>query len=200
MNVNDVVILSNLLGEMGAIKRAAHLPNGENEPDSHHAFSLALISYQIVQGFPELDEHKVVLFALVHDLLEIITGDDNTLHFVDEQLRDKQRREKKALKEFDTLFAKYPEIKNAMYEYDKLDTLEAATVFVLDKACTAWTHHADNGEHARTNMSLNTRADIKKWADVKRDAIKKRLKVAPPAGIMEMYEDSVKALLELYND
>ncbi len=202
MNIQDIVKLSELLGEMGKVKRATHLPNGEPESDSHHSFSLALIAYHIAKHeCPELDADKVMLFALCHDLLEIITGDDDTLHFTAEQHAAKQANEEMALKEFDEIFAKYPELKNAMHEYDGLDTPEAATIFVLDKACTVWTwiHHNDIEFH-KVNRNITTKADVDSWADRQTQKFAKRLKVQPPKAVISVFEESFEALKKHFAD
>jgi 5'-deoxynucleotidase YfbR-like HD superfamily hydrolase len=198
MNIKDVIDLSNLLAEMGRVKRATKLPSGEFESDSHHSFSLTLIAYHIcLQECPQLNINKVVLYALAHDILEIITGDEDTLHYDAKQLAEKHAREKEAFKQFDTLFARYPAIKNAMYEYEKLDTPEAATVFVLDKASTTWTHHADSGAYAR-ECNVVTKADVEAWAERQRKKFATRLRVMPPEKILEIYEASFEALRGLY--
>ncbi len=200
MSIQEIIKLSELLGEMGNVKRATKLPNHEDESDSHHSFSLALISYHIVTAkCPELNANKVMLFALCHDLLEIITGDENTLHYTPEQHAAKHAKEVEAQRVFDEMFANYPELKQAMYDYEKLDTPEAATVFILDKASTTWTHHLHNAEYARAN-NIHTKADVDAWAERQRIKIKSRLKVTPPRAILDMYEESFAALKELYND
>ncbi len=200
MNIDDIVKLSELLGEMGHVKRATKLPNHEDESDSHHSFSLALISYHIAATHcPELDASKVMLFALCHDLLEIITGDENTLHYTPEQHAAKHAKEQAALSEFDEVFAKYPELREAMYQYERLDTPEAATVFVLDKACTTWTHHPHRAEYARRN-NIHTKEDVEAWAERQRVKFSDRLNAEPPKAILEIYEQSFVALKELYNE
>ncbi|HEY0965302.1 MAG TPA: HD domain-containing protein [Candidatus Saccharimonadales bacterium] len=200
MSIQDIIRLSELLGEMGHVKRATKLPNHEDESDSHHSFSLALVSYHIATAeCPELDANKVMLFALCHDLLEIITGDENTLYYTPEQHAAKHAKEQQALGEFDEVFANYPELKQAMYEYEKLDTPEAAMVFVLDKASTTWTHHPHAAKYARAN-NIHSKADVEAWADRQRNKIKARLRVMPPATVMDIYERSFAILKELYDD
>ncbi len=201
MNILEIVKLSELLGEMGRVKRATHLPNGEPESDSHHSFSLALISYHVVVNeCPELDANKVMLFALCHDLLEIVTGDDDTLHFTAEQHASKQAKEQEALKEFDDIFAKYPQLKQAMHDYERLDTPEAATIFVLDKACTTWTwiHHNDLESH-KTNRHVTTIEDVELWSERQTQKFAKRLKVQPPQQILDIYTDSFEELKNHFN-
>jgi len=202
MNIQDIIRLSEMLGEMGQVRRATHLPNGEPESDSHHSFSLALIAYHIVKTeCPELDADKVLLFSLAHDLLEIITGDEDTLHFTQEQHAAKHAREEEAIKEFDEVFSRYPTLLGAMHDYEKLDTAEAATVFVLDKACTTWTwlHHYDMKNHALVR-NITKKADVEKWAERQRTKFKARLKVSPPQPILDTYEESFKALSSLYDN
>ena len=200
MIIQDVIKLSEVLAEMGHVKRATKLPNHEDEPDSHHSFSLALVAYHIaVSDCPELDANKVLLFALTHDLLEVITGDENTLHYTPEQHAAKHAKEQEAMKEFDRVFARYPELKNAMYEYEKLDTPEAATVFVLDKACTTWTHHPHSASYARSNNVL-TKTDVDAWAQRQRDKFEVRLKAQPPQKVLDIFEQSFVALKELYEE
>src|SRR6476646_10133457 len=132
-SIQPIIRLSELLGQMGSVMRATQLPDGSAESDSHHSFSLALVNYHIVCTYcPELDAAKVMLFTLAHDLLEIVTGDEDTLYYTSEQHAAKHAREEAAKTEFDVLFGQYPELKQAMYDYEALDTPEAATVFVLD--------------------------------------------------------------------
>lgn len=200
MSIQDIVKLSELLGEMGNVMRATHLPNGKPEPDSHHSFSLALVAYHVAATeCPELDANKVMLLALAHDLLEIITGDEDTLHYTPEQHEAKQARETEAIAEFDKRFANYPELKSAMHEYERLDTLEAVSVFVLDKACTTWTwlHHPDLEEHSAVR-GIKSKADIENWMSRQQKKFANRLKVQPPAAIMKVYTESFNAMKDLY--
>lgn len=199
MLASNAIKLSEILGEMGSVKRATRLPSGEPESDSHHSFSLALIAYHIVKTeCSELDADKVMLYALVHDLLEIVTGDEDTLHFTPDQHAAKYAREQAAELQFDELFADYPELRNALREYDKLDSPEAATVFVLDKACTTWTHHPDKTTYAR-QRGINTRADVRAWANRQRTKITDRLQVQPPQKIFDIYDQSFQELEDLYD-
>lgn len=63
--IQEILTLSRLLGEFGGIQRATKLPNGDRETDSHHSFSLALISYELARQYaPELGAHKILLYSL----------------------------------------------------------------------------------------------------------------------------------------
>jgi putative hydrolase of HD superfamily len=188
-----------MLGQLDDVKRATRLPSDNQESDSHHSFSLALIAYDICTKYcPELNLEKVLLLALAHDLLELVTGDEDTLHYTAEQMEQKQRREEAASVEFEKLFANYPELKNAVHEYERLDTSEAAAVFVLDKACTTWTHFHDGGKYARSERGLKNRSDIEDWAERARTKTVARLNVQPPQAILDVFEASFEQLANLY--
>ncbi len=198
MSIQEVIRLSELLAEMAEIKRGTKLPSGEFEPDSHHSFSLALIAYHICTSENiQVDIHKVVLFALVHDLLEIITGDEDTLHATEADLHAKHQREESALQEFDGMFSAYPELKQAMYEYEKLDTPEAAAVYVPDKACTTWTHHADKAAYAN-DRGITIGSQVDAWAERQHNRFTTKLNAEPPREIMDVFDASFKALRGLY--
>ena len=195
---DDTIVLAEMLGELGAIRRATLLPNGETESDSHHAFVLAITSMDICKKYcPELDIDKVVRFALIHDLLEIITGDQDTLHLSAEELEEKRLLEERSWDEFATRFEKYPYIVDMLRQYERLDTQEAATVFLLDKACTTWTHFPDHGAYLPTRKIIRTE-DVDMWHDKQWHKFLTRVKVHPPQPIIDIYHasfDKMKAEL-----
>jgi 5'-deoxynucleotidase YfbR-like HD superfamily hydrolase len=49
--VLEIIELSKLLGDFGQIERVTRLPDGRPESDSHHSFSLALISFELATQF-----------------------------------------------------------------------------------------------------------------------------------------------------
>lgn len=200
-DIPSIVTLSDLLAELSNVKRATKLPNGEYETDSHHSFSLALIAYHLCDKYDlKLNREKLLLFALAHDLLEIVTGDEDTLHSTAAQLEAKRQKEEQAMTQFNKLFAQFPGLIGAMHEYEKLDTPEAATIFVLDKACTTWTHFHDEAHHLRTERNIVNSQDVAGWADRQRTKFNARLQVNPPQIILDIYEDSFAELQRFYKD
>lgn len=193
-SVTSLITLSNELAELGTIDRATLLPGGRKETDSHHSFSLALIAYDVCTKYcPELDVNLVVRYALVHDLVEIITGDEDTLSLNHQQLLAKHERELVAWKELQLRLADYPSLLSALKEYEGLDTPEAATVYVLDKACTIWTHFWDEGDNLH-HRGAKTRADIDRWHVTQMEKLHKRLHTLPPQIILDIFTDSHKKM------
>jgi putative hydrolase of HD superfamily len=192
--VESLITLSDELAELGKIDRATLLPGGRNEPDSHHSFSLALIAYDICKKYcPELDADLVVRYALVHDLLEIITGDEDTLRLTHAQLTEKHTREAEAMATLQRRFEQYPALLELLGNYEALDTPEAATVYVLDKTCTIWTHFWDAGANLH-DRGVRTRAGIDTWYRTQQKKLDVRLKVQPPTVILTIFESSYKKM------
>ncbi len=187
---DDVIDLAALLGPFDDIKRVTKLPSGSYESDSHHAFSLAITAYTVATKYcPELDISKVMKFALVHDLLELITGDEPTLHHTHEDHAAKKARELEAALEFKQMFAGYPLILDDVEEYEKLDCPESAFVYVLDKACTVWTHFFDAGANLR-ELGILSRRETDTWFERLQAKISHNLNAQPPQVAYEILEQS----------
>lgn len=196
MKVEELVRLSDLLAKTEDIKRASKLPHGVNESDSHHAFSLELIAYNICMTHAlRLDREKVLTFALVHDLLEIITGDEATLLMSEEELQAKHQREKEAYTDLQDILEDYPSLLKALDDYEMLDTPEAATVFVLDKTCTIWTHFHDQGENLY-NAGIHEKTHIDRWYATQKKKMAIRLKAHPPQVVYDIFESSFLEMRE----
>ncbi len=194
IDVTRAIKLTELLARCQEIKRAITLPHGESETDSHHAFSLALIAMDICKRYKlDVDVDKVVVYALVHDLLEIITGDEPTLMLDDAGLAAKYERERLAEQEFKELLHDYPDILETYDSYERLDTVEAATVFVLDKTCTIWNHFHNDGDTLFEN-GVKSKSDIDMWYERTRNKIIKRLKKEPPEAVNKLFEDSFQKM------
>ena len=161
--VEELIELSKLLGEFGQIKRATRLPNGDQESDSHHSFMLALTAFELARQYaPELDSHKILLYALVHDLPELITGDVVTLHTSPEDLERKAKADALALHEATAKFTVAPHIVAALKDYEAKADDESLFIYWLDKMITIPTHFYDNGANLR-QLGINNQQDIQGW-------------------------------------
>lgn len=161
--IAELIELSKLLGEFGQIKRTVLLPGGEPETDSHHSFALALIAYELARQYaPELNAHKIMLYALVHDLPELVTGDTCTLVISEEQLHQKAQADAMALHEVKKHLKSAPHITDALEAYEAKQDQEALFVYWLDKMITIPTHFLDNGANLRALGVIN-RQGIAAW-------------------------------------
>lgn len=161
--VLEIIELSKLLGDFGQIERATKLPDGRPESDSHHSFSLALISFELATQFaPELDTKKVLLYSLVHDLPELITGDTNTLTATTEVLDWKSQQERAAAAKVRSIFNNAPSILEAIEAYELKKDEESLFVYWIDKMTTIPTHFYDSGKNLRA-LGITNRSDIQQW-------------------------------------
>jgi 5'-deoxynucleotidase YfbR-like HD superfamily hydrolase len=189
-STNKVISLAEILGHFDEIKRATKLPSGVHESDSHHSFSLAITAYSVAkQSCPELDAEKVIIYALVHDLLELVSGDESTLHYDAADHAAKKAREAAAVPLLQKRLKDFPEILEALGAYEQLDQPESAFVYVLDKACTTWTHHFDCGRNLK-DLGIKSRDDIDDWYKRLLAKIESNLVAQPPKIAFVILEES----------
>lgn len=126
------IATSELFDQFARVDRIPRLSNGDRENDVEHSFLLATIATNLAKELrPDLDVDRIRLFSLVHDMLEIKTGDVATFSTSPEEQAEKERREKKAL---DELLTKLPPLEaEALREYEKQDTPEARWTRYVDK-------------------------------------------------------------------
>lgn len=161
--IEEIIGLSRLLGEFGQIKRVTLLPNGDQESDSHHSFSLALIAFELaIQFAPELDTKKILLYSLVHDLPELVTGDTNTLLASSEQLTQKAKHDQDAIEEVRLTLRHATHILDALEAYELKQDDESLFVYWIDKMTTIPTHFYDNGANLQA-LGIHHRGDIEAW-------------------------------------
>lgn len=161
--VVDMIELSRILAEFGQIKRVTLMPNGDFETDSHHSFSLALVAYELASEYAsELNLEKILLYSLVHDLVELINGDMQTLTASTEDLENKAKQDAVDLLEVKQRLKMAPRIIEALEKYEAKEDDEALFVYWLDKVVTIPTHFYDQGANLKA-LGVNNQQDIREW-------------------------------------
>lgn len=198
---NEAIELSRILGEFEEILRVTKLPGGSNESDSHHSFSLALICFDIAKKYlPELDAEKIVMYALVHDLLELVKGDENTLFADDNTHANKLAREKVAIEHLNFKLKAYPHILQLLHDYETKIDKEAAVVYWVDKTANIWTHFPDNGKNLK-ELGMSSKRDIDIWYESVCRKLSKNCQRDVPVIIKDiMHESFLRMRNELISD
>jgi 5'-deoxynucleotidase YfbR-like HD superfamily hydrolase len=197
--VSEIIELSKLLGAFGQIERVTKLPDRRPESDSHHSFSLALISFELAAQFaPELNAKKILLYSLVHDLPELVTGDVNTLLATTEALSLKDQHDRAASAKVRKLFKNAPSILNAIEAYESKEDEESLFVYWIDKMTTIPTHFYDNGENLKA-LGITNRADIQLWYERTLNKLGKH-KRAHPSAVQILEMTYIKMRDELLDD
>lgn len=121
-----------LASDMINIERVPRRPDGNHENNAEHSWMLEVVAIEIADILElGVDIEKVRAFSTYHDLLEIKGGDVATFGLTQDQLKEKDTREKALLEEL-TLELPEGAAKN-LDEYMKQDTKEALFVRMVDK-------------------------------------------------------------------
>ncbi len=129
---DDVLKLTSIAIRFALIERVPRYTPETRENDAEHSYMLGLVCQEIAsQYFPDLDAGLVVQMALVHDLLELKTGDIATFQLTKEELLEKEEAEQAAL---DTLCSELPLFTaELLREYESQTLPEARFVRFMDK-------------------------------------------------------------------
>lgn len=170
-NMEDVV---RMVFDFARIDRVTMSPDGIPESDTDHTVMMSVLACAVAaKYYKDLDLGLVAQFAIVHDLLEVYTGDFDTFKTVgNEQLFvDKKNLELEALKKMETRFrSTYPWITNTVDKYESLDTKEARFVKTLDKIIPKVTNVVNGGMYFRKNNL--SREDVEGFKNVQLEKVK----------------------------
>ena len=114
------------------IDRAPRYHDGERESDAEHSFMLGLVAPELAHALrPELDRGLITQFAIVHDLVELKTGDVATFLFSESDQLGKDQTEAAALQ---SLLAELPAYtRQQLARYELQVDAEARFVRYVDK-------------------------------------------------------------------
>lgn len=114
------------------VERAPRYEDGRCESDAEHSYMLGLVANEIAAlHYPELNGGLITQYALVHDLVELKTGDEATFQATDEALAQKAAREHAALDELLTELP--PRTAALLLAYEQQADPESRLVKAIDK-------------------------------------------------------------------
>lgn len=147
-SVHDLLSFVNFTHEIREVKRAMWVKDEEVfENDSEHSYQLAMIAlYIIEQQELSLDLYKAIGLALVHDVLEVHSGDTH-VYGTKESIATQQAREKEAIVK---LKQQWPDLKHMhalIDEYEARATNESKFIYALDKLVPILNNYLDNGRN-----------------------------------------------------
>ena len=118
-----------LLSQIDRIPRYA---DGEREDNVRHSYMLGLVAPEIAKALNlPLDTGKIAQYSLVHDLVELKTGDTPTFHLSEYQRLHKEQREREALLELVDELPPYTA--QLLYDYEQQACPESRFVRYVDK-------------------------------------------------------------------
>ena len=139
--------LDALAHRYGTVERATLETDGSFESDARHAVHLSALAVPYAQEYyPHLNIAKVVIYCLIHDIIEAYTGDVPTLGISDANLALKHEAENAALHLLARDYGvKWPEFVRIIQDYEALADAEARYVKTFDKLDPSFTHYTSRG-------------------------------------------------------
>lgn len=171
---DTVANLSQCAMRFARVERVPRYDTATRENDAEHSYMLALVATELAaQYYPTLDTGLVSQFSIVHDLIELETGDVPTFALDDKALAAKELAEHTALS---TLLPKLSAYTGKLLvRYESQTEPEAQFVRVVDKLLPivvdihgegSMVLHEDYGVHteaqfAAAEIKLNTQLQTK---------------------------------------
>lgn len=150
--------LFKLASSYADVRRLTIARDGEYETDATHAVHLAALALPYAaELYPELDQAKIALYSLLHDIVEAYAGDVPTLGASDEMIRLKEIEERAALERIALEFStRFPKLVACIHNYEHLRDDEARFVKSLDKIDPSFTHLANRGLALTRELGLRS--------------------------------------------
>jgi 5'-deoxynucleotidase YfbR-like HD superfamily hydrolase len=149
--INDLMNLASLALAFGRVDRVTFHPDSETrESDTDHTVMLALMAPALAARLrPDLNPELIAAFAVVHDLVEVKTGDTDTFGISSSDRADKAEREAAALAELREELSAFPWIVDMLDRYEAQDEPAARWTRIIDKILPKLTHALNCGATLR---------------------------------------------------
>lgn len=154
--------LLKLANDYADIKRRTFAKSGQRETDASHVVHLSALALPYAaEHYPHLDQSKIALYCLIHDILEAYAGDVASLGASKEVMEQKQRDENEALETLISNFGqKYPKLIRCVQDYEHLVDDEARYVKTFDKLDPGFTHLYSDGKALTGYLKISSRDEF----------------------------------------
>lgn len=133
--LEKLIKFTKLLNEFRAVERVLRVPGQDRyENDTEHSYNLAMMAWYIVSSTKNnLDQDKVIRYALVHDFLEVYAGDTYIYSEDAAHLASKHEREAAAIAKLRETLTEFPDLHATIDAYEARSDAESRFVYALDK-------------------------------------------------------------------
>lgn len=180
-NLIDFVSFTHQIRE---VKRAMWVKDEETyENDSEHGYQIAMVAMFVIEERKlQLDVYKCMALALVHDVIEVYSGDTHAFG-PQEHLDTKAERESAARKQLEEDWPGLSILHQLVDEYEERKSQESRFVYALDKVVPIINNYLDNGRNwKKDNITLYDHVGSKTQ------------KVAVDPTVAKYYEEIMKIL------
>jgi putative hydrolase of HD superfamily len=168
------------------VERVVRVPSRQRwENDVEHSYHVALLAWYLAATTQQdLDENKVLRYALVHDLVEVYAGD---VFFGGSAISqdEKKNREQRAQQQLQERMPEFQQLHQDIAAYEAREDPESRFVYALDKVIPMLQIYLDSGRTWREKGL--TLQKIRNYKDEK---------VRASAPIADLYEELIKRLSE----
>ncbi|MDN5275435.1 MAG: hypothetical protein JWN33_84 [Candidatus Saccharibacteria bacterium] len=145
------------------VERVPRYEDSEQENDAEHSFMLALVATELADALyhDRLNPSLVSQYAIVHDLIELKTGDVATLTLNTQELADKEKNEHDALESL--LRELPPYTARLLRAYEAQSDPEARFVRMVDKLLPLVVDIIGDGERVmREDFDITTTEQLQR--------------------------------------
>ncbi len=152
-----------MVSKFANTKRAT-FRRGRPENDGEHTLHLQFIAVVYASRYyPELDIGRVLLYALVHDFVEVYAGDVNSLKASPDDIVRQGLMEAEAIEKLAREFSgEWPFFIETIRQYELLETPEARFVKCFDKCDALIVHYHDKAGVALLKMGVVCSKDFER--------------------------------------
>lgn len=146
-DIQRLLEFQKLLNSFASIERRIdvdHMGKLVPESDTEHSYNLAMTAWFLSEYFPQLNQNKLIQYAMVHDLVEIHAGDTYAYGTVDE-LASKEAREGTAARRLSEDWLDFPAMAISMQTYEKRLDEESKFIYALDKIMPIMANYLTDG-------------------------------------------------------
>ncbi|MEM1312392.1 MAG: HD domain-containing protein [Patescibacteria group bacterium] len=177
-SIESTIIFLKFLTKFQSIKRDLYAVGEERmENDAEHSYQLAMMGWFLNNELQlNLNNSRLIIYSLIHDLVEVHSGDTPVFTERTELLKSKNDRERIALDRIKKEFNKFPELAVQIESYSKMKDDESKFIKIVDKILPALNIYLD---------------DFKTWQREKRNIAEWDLYITSKANIYPEVKDYI---------
>lgn len=176
-----------LLRDLEKVERTIYRSESKKENDVEHSYQVAMMSWFLSDQFNlKLSKEKLLMYGLVHDLIEVYAGDTPAYFQNHPNSADtKKEREEKALVLIREEVSNFKDLLDAIEKYEHRQDKESVFVYEVDKLVPLLNLYLDDG-YGWNKLGL-TLEQIKK---------EKRSKITSTKELVDLLEEALRRCQE----
>ncbi len=195
MKTEKIVEFVEFLHLFGNVKRTVKIKGGGFENDVEHSYQLALMTWYIADSLKwNLNRQLILEYALVHDLVEVYSGDTDMFKDSKEHIASKHEREEKAQLAIKNNFPDFISLHQSIESYKLLKDKESQLIYMIDKILPDMNIYLTND-----NYYVDNKVTYEMWRVWLQTRIDKIPKNDEMTGVIDNFVKFVKEKTRFYS-